>query len=54
MVDMDEDQPQGGGTDVLEKIWAVAGLLAGAALIWMAVDLLRPAKTPEAVTDGSE
>ena len=46
----DEQTPQ--PSPLLEKVWAVAGLLAGAALIFMAIDLLRPAK-PEAASDDS-
>ncbi|HEY1672517.1 MAG TPA: hypothetical protein VGG50_07355 [Streptosporangiaceae bacterium] len=46
---MDEDGPVSGS--LLEKAWAVAGLLAGAALIFMAVDLLRPQR-PEAPGDN--
>jgi hypothetical protein len=48
---MDETEPQPGG-GLLDKAWAIAGLLAGAALIFMAVDLLRPHPKPGAPDDG--
>ena len=47
---MDDEQPQP-GNGLLDKAWAIAGLLAAAALAWMALDLLLPHKQPEAV-DG--
>jgi hypothetical protein len=34
---MDDEQGPGG----LEKAWALAGMLAGAVLVWMALDVLR-------------
>jgi hypothetical protein len=37
---------------LLEKVWAVAGLLAGAVLAWMAIDLLRGPKIPDETGDG--
>jgi hypothetical protein len=54
MVDMDEDQAPAGGT-LLDKAWAIAGLMAAAALAWMAIDLLRGPRAPavEADTDVS-
>jgi hypothetical protein len=36
---MDDDTPVSGP---LDKVWAAFGLVAGIALVWMAVDLLRP------------
>ena len=40
---------------VMEKVWAVIGLGAGAILIWMAVDLLRGSKaTPPDGSPGAE
>jgi hypothetical protein len=50
MVSMDEDQPQ--GNSLLDKAWAVAGLLAAAALMWMALDLLLPHKPAEEPNDN--
>ena len=50
---MDEDTPVP-GSPLLEKAWAVAGLLAAAALAWMAIDLLRPrAPAVQEVPDDS-
>jgi hypothetical protein len=50
MVDMDDEQPK--GSALLEKAWAIAGLLAAAALAWMAIDLLIPRKPAEADSDA--
>jgi hypothetical protein len=50
MVDMDDEQPK--GSALLEKAWAIAGLLAAAALAWMAIDLLIPRKPAEAESDA--
>jgi hypothetical protein len=47
---MDETEPQPG--NLLDKAWAIAGLLAGAALIFMAIDLLRPHPKPGVPDDG--
>jgi hypothetical protein len=51
MVHMDEEQPQ--PSLMLEKCWAIAGLLAAAALAWMAIDLLIPHKPAEKADDAS-
>jgi hypothetical protein len=51
MVHMDEEQPK--GSEILEKCWALAGLLAAAALAWMAIDLLIPRKPAQADDDAA-
>jgi hypothetical protein len=50
---MDDNEPKPGS--FLETAWAIAGLLAGAALIFMAIDLLIPRKNDdlEPVADDS-
>jgi hypothetical protein len=37
----------GPGADPLEKVWAVAGLVAAGILAWMAIDLFRGPRAPE-------
>ena len=49
---MDEDQPPA-GSQLLDKAWAVAGLLAAVALAWMAVDLLRGPRPAEVTDDAA-
>jgi hypothetical protein len=46
---MDEDTPQPG---VQDKIMAAVGLLVGAVLIVISIDLLRPAKVKDEAVDG--
>jgi hypothetical protein len=46
-----DEQP--GSSDMLEKAWAVLGLLAALALAWMSIDLLLPRKQPE-TADAAE
>jgi hypothetical protein len=46
-----DEQP---GSDMIEKAWAVLGLLAAIALAYMSVDLLLPRKQPEATADATD
>jgi len=44
------------GSTMLEKAWAVAGLIGAVALAWMAIDLIRGPQqlTPPGEADGGE
>jgi hypothetical protein len=47
-----EDTAARAAPNPLEKVWAVAGLLAGVVLAWMAIDLLRGPRIPDETGDG--